>query len=759
MGSDIRDDSADRCIDVRPDARLFDRLAVGAFFSYLALSVLIFGREVLVHPATVYLGQGPDPQTPIWGLVWWVYAISHHLNPLLTTEVWAPAGASLAWAASVLLLPSYLLYPITWMWGPIVSNNVLLLVAPALAGWSAFVLCRYVVHHFWPAWLGGCLFAFSPFILASMAEGALYILVFPVPLAVWATLRRLANELAAHSFLAILVVLLVLQFMLAIEIFATATFFGAICLCLAATSSSTDKHKRLRSATLLIASAYAISALILAPYLYYMFAFEKPRSGYIFLPWHTSIDLANFLVPTNVNELGKLLVCRTITSSFFAHLYDSTGYVGLPLMAITALFTWKHWRDRTRRFVVLLFGSACVLAMGPFLEIAGRMIMPFPGAALLALPLIDKAQPGRFMLYADLSLSLVVAVWITEKKERRGLHWALGVALILFMLPNLSASFWTTPAELPAFFRTRMYQQYLTRGQTVLVLPFGLYGEGMLWQASTGMYFRMVGGYVGWAPPIPEEHSRWPIMSGFYRIAGVPEASDQLKAYMANHNVNAIILGRHSHYVSQNVDSRRPWLLSPTTDRERMATQALLGSLGTRPLEIGGVILYRLAPQTLAPYRQLTALDMQRRAARARFEALLRGAERYLAEGGDPRSLSPERVQQLGLLPLDWFGGAVFSAFSPVFNCRVVLRPAKPTGISVGVEGSYDALQPIVESYGAEAGQTFFPYPVPISSSAPPHGTAMMVMTFDSTGLERAAAAASAALARPPVPLTAHEIP
>ena len=706
----------------------------------------------------VYLGQGPDPQGPIWGLVWWVCAISHHLNPLLTTEVWAPAGTSLAWAPSVLLLPSYLLYPITWMWGPIVSSNALFLVAPALAGWSAFVLFRYVVHDFWPAWLGGCLFAFSPFILASMAEGALYILVFPVPLAVWATLRRLANELAAHSFLAILVVLLVVQFLLAIEIFATATFFGAICLCLAAASSYTDIYKRLRSAALLIASAYAISALILSPYLYYMFAFERP-SGYIVSPWRTSIDLANFLVPTNANELGKFIVFRTITSSFFAHFYDSTGYVGLPLIAITALFTWEHWRDRTRRFVVLPLASACVLAIGPFLEIAGRVIMPFPGAALLALPLIDKAQPGRFMLYADLSLSLVVAIWLTEKKEKRGVQWALGVAVILFMLPNLSASFWTTPAEVPAFFRTGIYRQYLTPGQTVLVLPFGLYGEGMLWQAATDMYFRMVGGYVGWVPPIPEEHSGWPIMSGFYRIAGVPQAGDQLKAYMANHDVNAVILGRHSHYTSQSMDSERHWLLSPTTDRERMATQTLLASLGTHPLEIGGIMLYRLAPQTLAPYRQLTALDMQRRAARARFEALLRGAERYLAEGGDPRSLSPERVQQLGLLPLDWFGGAVFSAFSPFFNCRVVLGPAKSMGIAVGVEGSYDVLQPIVETYGADAGQTFFPYPLPISSSAPPRGTAMMVMTFDRTGLERAAAAAFAALVRPPVPLGAHKIP
>ena len=118
----------------------------------------------------------------------------------------------------------------------------------------------------------------------------------------------------------------------------------------------------------------------------------------------------------------------------------------------------------------------------------------------------------------------------------------------------------------------------------LLVLPFGLYGEGMLWQAATDMYFRTVGRYVGWVPPIPEEHSGWPIMSGFYRIAGVPQADDQLKAYMANHDVSAVILGRYAHYTSQPVDSQRGWLLSPTTDRERTETQALLASLRTQPL-------------------------------------------------------------------------------------------------------------------------------------------------------------------------------
>ena len=58
-------------------------------------------------------------------------------------------------------------------------------------------------------------------------------------------------------------------------------------------------------------------------------------------------------------------------------------------------------------------------------------------------------------------------------------------------------------------------------------------------------------------------------------------------------------------------------------------------------METAGVTLYQLTPQTLVPYRNLTALAMEQRAEGARFEALLLGAERYLAAGGDPVSLSP----------------------------------------------------------------------------------------------------------------------
>jgi hypothetical protein len=366
-----------------------------------------------------------------------------------------------------------------------------------------------------------------------------------------------------------------------------------------------------------------------------------------------------------------------------------------------------------------------------------------PGSALARLPLLNKALPARFMLYAYLALAVMVAMWLGASGGRNPRRWALGLAIVPFMLPNLSAAYWATPAAMPAFFSTGLYRQYLAPGETVMVLPYGMLGEGMLWQAATDMYFRMAEGYVTFAPPVPEEHSRWPIIAGLYQLGGVPAAGDQLKAYLANHDVGAVIVGPRRQYRVGSIDGRRSaitWLRWPTLAPESDATCAMLNSLGVPPIEAAGVTLYQLTPQTLAPYRNLTALAMEQRAEGARFEALLLGAERYLAGGGDPISLSPGLAQKLGLLPQGWFGGTLLSTgdSNPIFHSDVLLSPAQPNGIAVGIEGRYDALEPIIRNYGVDASQTYFPYPKTLSSTAASHAPAMMVMTFDRVGLEHA---------------------
>jgi hypothetical protein len=95
-------------------------------------------------------------------------------------------------------------------------------------------------------------------------------------------------------------------------------------------------------------------------------------------------------------------------------------------------------------------------------------------------------------------------------------------------------------------------------------------------------------------------------------------------------------------------------------------------------------------------------------------------------------------------LPEEWFGGAFLSTgdSNPIFHAGMVLGPAQPDQIAVGIEGWYDALEPVIRSYSADASRIYFPYPVPLSPASARPGSAMMVMTFDRAGLAHAAAAA-----------------
>jgi hypothetical protein len=731
-------------------AEMFGAQAVGAFALYAAISLLVFGRGVIAHLSTAYLGRGPDPQLYIWFQAWWAYAISHHLNPFVTRAIWAPSGVNLGWATDF-PLATVLLYPVTRLYGPIVACNALHLIAPPLAGWSVFVLYRSLVRRFWPAWIGGCVFAFSPYMLCAMVDSIYLALVFPLPIVIWAALRYMRAEMNAPHFVITLVALLTAQFLMSPEIYASAALMAAIAVSLAYRMASIKEKPNWVSLGGCIILSYGLNAILLSPYLYYMFVLGMPR-GVFFSPWLFSIDLLNLFVPTLTNELGTIGILGRITSQFRNVLHESGGYIGLPLIAILLLFVRARGDDRVSRWMLWMLICAYVLALGPILEVAGYRLLPLPGAALALVPLFDKAMPARFMLYAYLIIGAIVAIWFDEARHRYGsgriASWALGLAIVPCMCPNLSISFWTTQADIPSFFSNDTFRQYLARNENVMILPFGLFGEGMLWQATTKMYFNLAGGW-GFEPPVPEEQSHWPIMAGLYGIAGVPNADIQLKSYLANHNVTTVIVGPRTQYLMLRLDGRRTaatWLLWKTLENEQKMTAQLLASLNSDPVKVGDITIYRIPGPVLAPYRQVTALDMQTLAMNARFRALLIGAECYLAQGRDPKDLTPQVLEQAMLVPLNWYGGNPFPDHShignPVFHAESILR-LRNTHIEVGLEGTYAAVKPLIDNYGSQARAVYFPYPHPVAPRAiPDNDIAMFVMEFDRAGLARAAAIA-----------------
>ncbi len=94
----------------------------------------------------------------------------------------------------------------------------------------------------------------------------------------------------------------------------------------------------------------------------------------------------------------------------------------------------------------------------------------------------------------------------------------------------------------------------------------------MLWQAQTGMYFRMAGGFIGLTPP---QFKRWPVLDSLY--SGEPgfDFTHQLGFFLAAHNVRTIILAH---------DARRTW-------------PPLLAPLHMTSLDVNDVTLYRIPPR------------------------------------------------------------------------------------------------------------------------------------------------------------------
>src|SRR5579862_5365808 len=185
---------------------------------YLTLAFGYFGAHVVAKPETRHVGGlFTDPQIFVWSLAWWPHAIWHGVNPLYTHVIWAPNGFNLAWATSMPAL-AIVFTPLTLAFGPIFSYNVACVVMPALAAWTAFLLCRYVTGRFWPAVVGGYLFGFSSYMLGGELSHVNTVSVFLVPVAVLLVLRFLDGNLNARRLSLWLGLVIALQLWLWTEI-------------------------------------------------------------------------------------------------------------------------------------------------------------------------------------------------------------------------------------------------------------------------------------------------------------------------------------------------------------------------------------------------------------------------------------------------------------------------------------------------------------------------------------------------------------
>ncbi len=458
---------------------------------YTAAWLATVGRHMLHHIGDAHLDQlSMDPNFYTWCLRWLPYAIGHGLNPFFSHLIWVPRGHSLAWVTTIPPI-ALLAAPLTLAVGPIVTFNVLAALALPLSAWAAFVLCRRLTRKFWPALAGGAVFGFSAYEMNHVAAGQLnltYCLLLPL-LAYQVVLWR-EHAISTRAFVALAGITMAVQFYLFMETFADLTALLAVAvlvgILLAGPAHRAEVLRLARSLTW----AYAIAFLLALPYLGYALTVRAPV-----LRADASLDVVSLVVPrpdrtTGVSWLHHIALGPTEVSA--------AGYVGVPLLLVVVLLAATSWSSRLVRFLVCMLAFVLLASLGPALHFDGGQVFSFPWARLWQLPILRNAYPSRLMLFAYLLLAVLTALWLAAPATRRWLRLALSALVIAALFENAAILDVAPHSTVPAFIADGTYRSQLSPGENVVVVS-EIGNAGMLWQADTGFYVRLAGGYINQA--------------------------------------------------------------------------------------------------------------------------------------------------------------------------------------------------------------------------------------------------------------------
>jgi hypothetical protein len=475
------------------------------FLVYACLSLAVYGRQALGDPRHVVEGFGPQPafygrdqSQFVWFLDWGARALTHLQNPLFTNALFAPRGYDLAWATSI-TGPAFLMAPVTLALGPIVSYDVLALAAPALAAWTAFLLCRQLTVRLSAAFAGGLLFGFGTYESAETINHLNLALVALLPLAALLVLRRHAGVTSRAHFILGLGLILALQLWTSSEVFASMVGFGAIAFTIGAVFGGRARWPQTRMVGAESLCALALAAVLGAPLLYYTLRYANPAAQVNAAG--AEVDLANFVIPTSVTWLHGAGPVTPAAARLHGNITEQVAYFGLPLLVLLGCFGIAFRTRAIARCLVAFFLAAAIASLGSTAVVSGhRTGFALPWALADQLPLLRYASAARFIVYAWLAAAIVLAYWL-DRRTRPILRWTLAALVLLSIAPNATGVPWGTRVDSPPLLAQPTLMHYVRSGSTVLALPFGIFGDSMYWQTQAHFAFRLAGGYVSASLP------------------------------------------------------------------------------------------------------------------------------------------------------------------------------------------------------------------------------------------------------------------
>jgi len=477
-------------------ARSRDALALAGF---TVISLTFWWKLIAAGLAHQIPGTGwADNGQAVWAFAWLPFALRHGLDPLLSTYQFAPRGVNLL-ANTAFVFPALVFSPLTVAVGPVASSNLAIIAAPVISAGVLYLVLRHYSLPGFPAFLGGVLFGFSPYLLHEDIFGHYNLTWMFFPPLVFLLLDRILVRQDGHVLrdAAGLCGLTVVQFFTSTEVLVTSSIMALVGIAVLVVVARGEVRSHLGYGLQVLGLAVTATAVLLGYPL--LFALLGPEHLNAVLQAGYVRGAVTGLVWPSATSASAVPFLRHVGSTFLG-----------PVAVILGLYVCARRRREPRVLIVgVLALASYLLGLGPHIVLYHqRTRIDGPFLFLEGLPLLREIVPYRFAAYTDLALSALAVIGIADLTEaaaarRAGLAsmvargvvaCGLGVGLVLF---PLLGSTWPYPSEAVPPPNPVLESALVRPGSTVLVypLPGAFFPEPLIWQAESGMRYKTLGGY------------------------------------------------------------------------------------------------------------------------------------------------------------------------------------------------------------------------------------------------------------------------
>jgi len=480
----------------RPNRPWLPYLGVAAMFIVLGI---IADSEAWSHGLASHAANpGSDPAGFIWSFAYAAKGLAAFNLPLTTNLMFYPTGFNLL-ANTTALGIGLPLAPVTWIFGPVATFNLVLSLAPAASGLAmTYALRRHGT--WWPAAIAGALiWTFNPYVLYAMSWGWVMMFVLFVPPLLWVLVHELLVVRKRSPWVVGLIIGLVLtwQFFIGAEVLAMTGALGGL-VAIAVLIAQLVGRPAERAALLSnLWKGVVATGIVLIVLLSYPVWWSQQGTGHL-ATWVWGKGWSG-LIGTRVDELFHPITVFS-KSSFFDNspIQPNGSFLGITTIIAAGLLVLLAWRDLRVWLLAALGVIGVLLATGPWFPYS-------PWFLVNHLPLIHNVLTFRWLLITEFALGMGVAIAASDVRARlAGAGWPSWssvlvpiVLLGLVLTPMADAFVADTPFPVMSTTAPSWFTHHRP-GQVLLMSPFPKDDvDGLTWEGVAKIPDALIG---GWGP-------------------------------------------------------------------------------------------------------------------------------------------------------------------------------------------------------------------------------------------------------------------